>query len=166
MIDTPQITQTAAQWIAIIHLHIPRDQIRTVMGPGIRELMETLSTQGITPAGSWFTHHLIMKPDIFDFDICVPVITPVDPAGRVQYSHLPAATVARTVYHGGYEGLPAAWSEFNEWIASQGLTAAPDLWESYIAGPDSSPNSATWRTELNRPLIGYAGSCTGNPGAL
>ena len=166
MIDTPQITQTAAQQIAIIHLHIPRDQIRTVMSSGIRELMETLSTQGITPAGPWFTHHLKMNPDKFDFDICVPVMTPVDPAGRVHSSHLPAATVARTVFHGRYEGLPAAWSEFNEWIAAQGLTAASDLWECYIAGPDSSPNAATWRTELNRPLIGYTGRYTCNPGAL
>ena len=166
MIDTPQITQTAAQQIAIIHIHIPRDQIRTVMGPGIRELMETLSAQCVTPAGPWFTHHLKMNPDKFDFDICVPVMTPVDPAGRVQSSHLPAATVARTVFHGGYEGLPAAWSEFNEWIAAQGLTAAPDLWECYIAGSDSSPNPATWRTELNRPLVGHAGNNTGNPGGL
>ena len=32
MIDTPQITQTAAQLTAIIPLTIPREEIRNVMG--------------------------------------------------------------------------------------------------------------------------------------
>jgi len=27
-----------------------------------------------------------------------------------------------------------------------------DLWEVYVAGPESGPDPATWRTELNRPL--------------
>jgi effector-binding domain-containing protein len=62
--------------------------------------------------------------------------------------------VARTVYRGPYEGLGTAWGEFNAWIAANGHTPAPDLWECYVAGPESSPDPATWRTELNRPLIG------------
>ena len=44
---------------------------------------------------------------------------------------LPAARVARTVYHGDYEGLGEAWGEFGEWIKAQGLKPAPDLWEVY-----------------------------------
>lgn len=48
------------------------------------------------------------------------------PTGRVKPGELPAASkVARTVYHGSYEGLGAAWSE-----------------------------PASWRTELNQPLVG------------
>ena len=60
--------------------------------------------------------------------------------------------VAQTVYHGDYEGLPAAWSEFDAWIKAQGHSPAPDLWECYAVGPESSPDPATWRTELSRPL--------------
>jgi len=51
MIDTPEILQTAAQSTAIIHVMVPRDQMRTVMGPGIDELMSTLRSQSIVPAG-------------------------------------------------------------------------------------------------------------------
>jgi effector-binding domain-containing protein len=61
--------------------------------------------------------------------------------------------VARTVYHGPYEGLGDAWGEFMEWIEANGHTPAPDLWECYTAGPESNPDPAAWRTELNRPLI-------------
>ena len=42
------------------------------------------------------------------------------------------------------------------WITAQGLAPGPDLWECYIAGPESDPDPATWRTELNRPLTRQA----------
>jgi effector-binding domain-containing protein len=154
MLDTPQITQTIAQQTAIIRLTVPREDIRKVMGHGIGELMAAVTAQGITPAGPWFTHHLRMDPRIFDFEISVPVLAPVTAVGRVKPGALPAANVARTVYHGGYEGLGAAWAEFDAWIAAHGHTAGPDLWECYVVGPESNPDPAAWRTELNRPLIG------------
>jgi effector-binding domain-containing protein len=153
MLDKPQILRTAARPAAIIRLTIPRAEIRNVMGPGIAELMTAVSAQGIAPAGPVFSHHLRMDPDTFDFEIGVPVAAPISAAGRVKPSQLPAATVARTVYHGAYEGLGAAWGEFIAWIAAEGHTPGPDLWECYVAGPDSSPDPASWRTELNRPLI-------------
>lgn len=152
MLDTPQVTQTAPQQTAVIHLTIPRAEIRNVMGPGIGELMATVAAQGIATAGPWFTHHLRMDPNIFDFEIGVPVTAPVAAAGRVKGGELPATRVARTVYRGPYEGLGAAWGEFDAWIAAEGYKTAPDLWECYVAGPESSPDPASWRTELNRPL--------------
>jgi len=76
----------------------------------------------------------------------------VSATGRVTASQLPAATVGRTVYHGPYEGLRAAWRECEAWITSEGHTTAANLWECYVAGPESNPDPATWRTELNRPL--------------
>jgi effector-binding domain-containing protein len=153
MIDTPHITQSAAQRTAIIRLTIPREEIRNVMGPGIRELMATVAAQGIAPLGPVFSHHLRMDPEIFDFEIGVPVTEPVSPAGRVNPGQLRATALARTVYHGAYEGLGAAWGQFHAWIAANGHTPGPDLWECYVAGPESNPDPASWRTELNRPLL-------------
>ena len=42
----------------------------------------------------------------------------------------PAMSLVRSVYRGGYEGL----------------------YEVHVSGPDSSPDSATWQTELNQPV--------------
>lgn len=154
MLDTPQITQTTAQLTAVIRLTIPREEIRHVMGPGIAEVMATVAAQGIAPAGPWFTHHLRMDPHTFDFEIGVPVTTPVAAAGRVKPGQWPATRVARTVYHGPYEGLPSAWAEFDAWIAAEGHKPGPDLWECYAVGPESNADPTTWRTELIRPLIG------------
>ena len=60
--------------------------------------------------------------------------------------------LARTTYHGSYEGLGAAWGEFQEWIAARDLQPAAELWERYLVGPDSSSDPRAWRTELSRPL--------------
>jgi len=153
MIDPPHITDVAAQTIAFIPITVPRDQIQEVMGPGIQEVMAAVNAQGIPITGPWFTHHLRMSPGIFDFKICFPVASPVTPVGRVQAGERRAAKVARTIYHGPYEGLGDAWGEFIDWIESQGLSPAEDLWECYAAGPESSSDPADWRTELNRPLL-------------
>ncbi len=152
MIDTPQILQTAAQPTAIIHLRIPKDQIQHVMGPGIGELMSAIAAQGIPPAGPWFTHHLKMSPDRWDFEISVPVARPITAAGRVKPGEWPAMKVARTVYHGGFEGLGDAWGELGDWMAANAHLPAEDLWECSLVGPESGPDPTHWRTQLNRPL--------------
>jgi effector-binding domain-containing protein len=153
MIDPPHITQAAAQHTAFIHLVVPRAEIQNVMGPGIREILEALAAQGIAPTGPWFTHHSRVPTDTFDFEICVPISKPVVAVGRVMPGELPAATVARTIYQGGYEGLGTAWCELMTWVEAEGHTPATNLWECYITGPESSPDSTNYRTELNRPLL-------------
>ena len=152
MIDTPQVTRSTAQPAAVLHLTIPRSEIRKVMGPGYREVLDAVKAQGMTPAGPWFTHHLRMDPDTFDFEIGIPVSRPIAPAGRVKPGQLPAARVARTLYHGPYERLGEAWGEFSAWIETAGHKPAPDLWEIYTTGPEANADPSTWRTELNRPL--------------
>ena len=153
MIDAPQVVQTAAQPVALIHLTIPKADIQKMMGPGISEVLSTIAAQGIAATGPWLTHHLRMDPQTWDFEISVPVASPVNPAGRVKPGTLRAARVARTNYHGPFEGLGDAWGELMQWIAANGHTPAADLWECYAAGPESGPDPAKWRTELNRPLL-------------
>lgn len=154
MIDTPQIVTVPAQATAVIRLKIARDEIQHVMGPAMGEVIAALTEQGVSPAGAMFSHHFAMHPDVFDFEVGVPVAAPVKAQGRVVPGELPAGRVARTVYHGPFEGLGAAWGEFTTWIDAEGLEAQPGLWECYLAGPESSPDPAQWRTEFNKPLAG------------
>jgi effector-binding domain-containing protein len=152
MLATPQIIETQAQDAAVIRLTIPRSEMMTAFGPAVGELMTVLAAQGVEPVGAVFAHHLKMSPDTFDFELGVKVSSPVTAAGRVQPGQLPGVKVARTVYSGPYEGLPSAWGEFNTWMKANGHAQAENLWELYSVGPQSSPDSANWRTELNRPL--------------
>jgi effector-binding domain-containing protein len=152
MIAKPEVVQTTEQPSAMIRLTIPRNEIQQVMGPGYQEVMAAVAAQGIVPAGPWFTHHLRMDPEVFDFELGVPIAAPITPVGRVVAGTLPATRVARTIYTGGYEGLGDAWAEFDAWIAAEGHTPGLNLWESFVAGPESGPDPDAWRTELNRPL--------------
>jgi effector-binding domain-containing protein len=152
MISIPEIIQTRAEEAAVIHLAVPRSAMMKVFGPAVGELMAALAEQAVNPVGAVFAHHLKMSPDTFDFELGVKVSAPVKAAGRVKPGELPAAKVARTVYSGPYEGLPSAWGEFNKWLEANGYEQAENLWELYSVGPQSSPDPANWRTELNRPL--------------
>ena len=152
MLTAPQIIQTEVQHAAVIHLTIPRHEMMRVFGPAVGELMAALADQEVQPDGAVFAHHLKMSPSTFDFELGVKVSAPVKAIGRVRPSHLPAARVARTVYSGPYEGLPAAWGEFNKWMKANGHQQAENLWEVYSVGPQATPDSVNWRTELNRPL--------------
>lgn len=152
LIESPVVIDTAPQLAAAIHVTVPRSQIQSVMGPGLTEVLGAVKAQGIGPTGPWFTHHLRMDPATFDFEICVPVSAPVSQVGRVVSRAIPSLKVVQTAYHGPYEGLGDAWAEFNAWIAANGHSPAPDFYESYPVGPESSADSAQWRTELRRPL--------------
>ena len=152
MLATPQIIETQAQPAAVIHLTVARSDMREVFGPAVRELMTVLAEQGVEPVGAVFAHHLKMPAGMFDFELGISVGGPVKSAGRVKPGQLPAATTARAVYSGPYEGLASAWDTFNTWMKENGHAQAENFWEVYSVGPQSSPNPDDWRTELNRPL--------------
>jgi effector-binding domain-containing protein len=153
-IDPPEITETAEQLAAVIHLEIPREEMQEAFPPAVHELLEVLDDQGVDPAGPVFAHHLRVDPDVFDFRVGFPIDEPIEEAGRVAPGRLPAATVARTVHRGAYDGLPGAWAELEAWIEENGHTPGSDAWERYVVDPGSDPDPSAWRTELNRPLAG------------
>lgn len=152
MIETPQIVQTKEAQTAVIPFTIPRAEMQQVFGPGVEELFGVLADQNVEPAGAVYAYHHRIQPDTFDFELGVPVGSPVAASGRVTPGRLPQATVARTVYQGPYEGLPDAWGAFDEWMRTNGHVGRQDLWESYVESPASNPDPSSWRTELNRPL--------------
>ncbi len=152
VITVPEITETQARIAAIIHLTIPRDQIRKEMPAAIHEIVKTLADQGLAPAGPLFAHHLTTAADRFDFEVGFPVSTSVQAAGRVKAGELPGGRIVRAIFCGAYEGLFGAWREFGEWAKREGHTGRGDIWEIYVAGPESSPDPNNWKTELCLPL--------------
>jgi len=152
MIDTPEIVQTFAFPVALLRLRVPSRTIREIMMPAREELFAAVAAQGIARTGPWFTHHFHAPGEFFDFELGVPVASPIAPAGRVKPGSYPSVRAARTNHRGGYEGLGAAWGELEAWIAKSGDASAEELWECYAAGPESGTDPSKWRTELTRPL--------------
>lgn len=154
MIEPPALVDTPETGVASVALVVPRDRIREVMGPAIREVFEALRVQGIAPAGPWLTYHHRRPGDTFDFRACVPVARPVEPMGRVEPWIIPAGRAVRAVNHGPYEGLAVAWPELEAWIEARGFRPVGPLWEAYRVGPESTQDASAWRTDLHRPVAG------------
>ena len=142
MISTPQITQSEALQGAVIHLTISRAKIQAEMDPAIKEVLAAVAASGQSPAAPLYSYHLTTSSENFDFEVGVPVSTPIAPTGRVKMSGLPAARVARTIYRGPYDGLFSAWSEFSEWMKREGHKGTGRLWERYLTAPDTTPDPA------------------------
>lgn len=158
MIEAPEITHSQQQTAAAIHIQCPRARIQAEVGPAIKEILAEFSSQGQSPSGPMFMHHLTMSKSHFDVEVGFPVRTPLRDSGRVKASHLPTARVARTIYHGPYEGLFSAWDAFGKQLVRDGLVGddvlspIKTLWERYLVGPETSSDRSQWRTELNLPL--------------
>jgi effector-binding domain-containing protein len=152
-IEAPVLTDTPPQMAAAIHITVARSEIRSVMGPGLAEIIKAVKAQSIGPTGPWFTHQFEADPTAYDLDICVPVSAAVKSVGRVEKREIPGLKVVQTVYQGDYERLAEAWAEFHEWIHANGHAVATDFYERYVVGPESVPHPEGWRTELRRPLL-------------
>ncbi len=153
MIDTPQIVHTEAITMAKLYAKVPTSQIQVEMGKLVQEVIGEVQKQGIAITGPWFTHHFKRPDEFFDFEVCMPVATPISAADRVQPGEWPAMKVVRTFYRGNYSGLPAAWGEFLQWTDKEGLQLSPEIWERYLVNPSSENDPDKWITEMNRPLL-------------
>ncbi len=151
ILTQPIVLAVGERRAAIIRLTVPRPEMATAMPSAIAELKAVLRAQAITGTGKLFAHHLRMDSAVFDLEVGFAIDHAVAETGRVRPGSLPAATVARATYRGGYEGLSAAWGQLRQWIDANGHVRAADLWEVYMIGPEAGP-PAEWRTELNQPL--------------
>jgi effector-binding domain-containing protein len=148
MLDELTIANTKALPAAVIRMKIKKEEIRTVMDPAMQELLALIPTGAITPAGRIFSHHFKTDAAHFDFEVGIPVTGAVKAIGRVSAGTLPAKRVIRTIYHGGYEGLGAAWGAFDAQVKGRGERTTGEFWEIYETGPESGPDEGKWRTEL------------------
>ena len=152
LIDPPFRARAEAQHVARIHVVTPREEIQSAMRAALDELQSALQTQGIAPNGPWLTVHRRRPTDTFDLDICFPIGEPVRATGRVEDAQTEASEVIRTVFHGDYARLAAAWAEFMRWIGENGYETREGFFEVYTVGPEADAHPAAWCTELNCPL--------------
>lgn len=57
MIDRPRVVQYEGRFAAVVHLEIPRDELKTETAPAINEVLAVLAGQGVSPSGPLFAHH-------------------------------------------------------------------------------------------------------------
>ena len=152
MLTTPEVVELSARTTAVIRMTVPRDRIGEAFPPAIQEVMAGVGAQGVEPIGPLFARYLRMGGGEVDVEIGVPLDRPIAAEGRITISSLPGGSALRAVHQGPYEELPSSWDQFGTWVTENGHEPDQGLWESYVTGPESSPDPAAWRTELILPL--------------
>ena len=123
-------------------------EVATFFDRSFATLGSALEAQGIAPTGPAFARYAGPPGDTADLEVGFPVEGTVAPEGDVRPGSLPAGRVASLVHAGGYDQLGGSWARLGAWIAEQGLTPGPDLWEVYVTEPNPEMDPADLRTEL------------------
>jgi uncharacterized protein (DUF302 family)/effector-binding domain-containing protein len=145
------------------------ERIGEDIGAGFAALYTEVEVAGLHPAGSPAVTYLEpLEPGrTMNVDIGIPVLpgagqtTPGEDA-RVVGRH--SRPVARTIHHGDYTGIRAAYEALDEWIFSNGYRSSGPPTETYLAGPDSEPDPAGYRTEVSIPVVPSIGLSVRVPG--
>lgn len=130
-----ELVEVPPQSAAVVHAHVTRDEIAGFIGAAFGEVMQTLTAQGLAPAGPPFGC-FVPGGDGFDVDAGFPTTGAVAPAGRVVAYEVPGGLVARTMHTGGYGEVAAAYEAVAEWVAGHGYVATAPPWETYLDGPE------------------------------
>lgn len=123
------------QPVAVLRSHVTVAQIPGFLSAAFGEVIQTLSAQGLAPAGPPFGR-FIPVGDGFDVEAGFPTTGSPAPAGRVVPCELPGGLTARVTHKGGYGEVAAAYQAAAEWVAEHGYVATAPPWETYLDGPD------------------------------
>ena len=151
-LERPHMGHFGGHEVVLVHVVTPRAEMGSAIHAALEEISAALQAQGVEPAGAWYAHHHRRPTDTFDFDVCFPVARAVVLSGRLEHADVPLMEVVRTAYHGGYEGLPAAWPEFHTWVEGKGHKVREDVFEVYARGPREEADPDGWHTDLVMPL--------------
>lgn len=130
-----ELVELEAQPVAVVRSHVTVAEIPTFLAGAFDETIETLSDQGLGPAGPPFGRYRSADGG-FDVEAGFPATGTVAPAGRVTASQLPGGSAARVLHQGDYGGVGAAYDAASEWVAAHGFVATEPPWESYLDGPE------------------------------
>ena len=144
--------EVASQPIVGIRVTAKMTELGQMMGPLFGEVMAHIQQNGQHPAGMPFAIYHGMDSGEVDVECGIPVASPVEGAGRIRATELPAGTVATVRHTGPYEGLGETWAALTQWMSSQGLVPAGAPWEVYVTDPGTEPDSSKWRTEIFFPV--------------
>ncbi len=88
----------------------------------------------------------------FDMECAVPLASQLSGEGDIKPGTLSAGKIVVATHRGAYDGLKAAWSDFEKSAYRDGVETGMPCWEEYIVGPESEQDPAKWVTQLVCPV--------------
>lgn len=157
-----EVTDTVPGTVFELRRVVRSEQVGDDIRTGLADLYTKLETAGLHPAGppavTYLDPFLPGRPMNVEFDVAVVPGTghaEIEDTARIVGQH--SRPVARTIHHGDYAGIGAAYQALEEWIFSHGYRSAGPPTETYLAGPDIVADSAGYRTEVSIPVVPSVG---------
>jgi len=90
--------------------------------------------------------------DKFDVVAGFPVTAPLLPGDRFVNAELPGGQSVEAIHRGAYDDLADTYDGLIAWLAERDLEPADQVWEEFLAGPDTEGDPARWCTRIVYPL--------------
>ncbi|MGN2637963.1 GyrI-like domain-containing protein [Nocardia takedensis] len=126
------------------------------IGAALRDLHDTAARMGLTPTGPPSITY--PSPSVAADDLRVTLTLPVDPTAADEFGEATAvratqaATYVRTIHHGDYQHIGAAYRALEDWMRGVGLRSAGPVTEIYLVGPDTALRPQDLATEIRIPV--------------
>lgn len=153
-----EIADTVPGTVLELRRAIRPEQIGNDIGAGLAELYSKVEATGLHPAGPPSVTYLdpMLPGHPMNVDIGVPIVpgtghVDLDEGVRLVGRH--SRPTARTVHHGDYAGINAAYQALEEWLLGHGYRSAGPPIETYLVGPNTTPDPAGYRTEVSIPVV-------------
>jgi effector-binding domain-containing protein len=130
-----ELVDLQEQQTAVVRGHVAFDGIADFLSGAFGEVTQALQSQSVSTAGPPFAQYAV-RSDGFDIEAGFPTATSVAPTGRVTPGVLPAGRTARTLHHGAYSDVVAAYDALGAWLPEDGYRPSGAPWESYLDAPD------------------------------
>lgn len=82
-----------------------------------------------------------------------PTTPPEARVGRVHATTLPVVELAVTTHAGPHDDVDVTYGALGRWVVDHALAVAGPARETYVVGPQDTPDPAAWRTEVGWPVF-------------
>ncbi|MHB1009473.1 MAG: GyrI-like domain-containing protein [Propionibacteriaceae bacterium] len=147
----PEIVNLEPRTVAVLRERVPMNSLVDYFGRAFTTVSQVASEQGAVIVGPPVGLYFGVPTDTVDVAAGFPTDRPVTPAEGVTSETLPGGRTAQVLHVGTYDSMKATYGRLSSWLAAEGLTPGPVMWETYLTEPDpAAPETA--QTLIDWPL--------------
>jgi DNA-binding transcriptional MerR regulator len=146
---------------AAISETVEMDDVALWFPGALGELAATLAAQNMNVTGSpgGIYGDELFADERGQATVFIPCAGEFRPAGRVDFTIIPAVELATIVHPGPHDGIDRAYGKLAAYVARHELAVDGPIREYYTVGGNDTQDSSAWRTEIGWPIFS-----TGAPG--
>lgn len=148
---TPTIVTLEPQHVALLRETVRMDALPAFFDRGFHAVAGVARGQGVSIADAPVGVYFGMPSETVDVGVGFPTDRAITPDAGVTPDTLPGGPAAQVVHEGSYDSMAGTYERLMAWLAEQGRTPGPLMWESYLTEPDPDHPEAI-RTLIVWPL--------------